>query len=92
MISTDGSQMADGKSHSIGGIVEDGYVDTSVSCRILQELHIICSGFVQDSFIIILPLATQLVLDLKKSVSLKDSSLFQNNEFVPGTWQHYPHW
>jgi len=66
MISTDRYRKIVGwKSHSIGGVVEDGYVDTSVSCRVLQELHIIRSGFVQNSFVIILPLATQLVFDLK---------------------------
>lgn len=73
------------KSHSIGGVVEDGYVDTSVSCRILQELHVIRSRFVQDPFVIILPLATQLVLDLKKLVSLNEPSSYYNKGLIPGT-------
>ena len=86
MISTDGSRrMTGGKPHSVGSVVEDRYVDTSVSCRILQELHIICSGFVQDPFVVVLPLTTQLILDLEKLVSIKDSSSSQNKESVPGT-------
>jgi hypothetical protein len=48
--------------------VKNGNVNTGISSGVFEKLHIICSRLVQNSLVIVLPLATQFIFDLNMSV------------------------
>lgn len=54
--------------YSVWGVVENRNVNTSIPGGFFEKLHVVCSRFVQNSLIIVLPLTTQLVFDLNMSV------------------------